>query len=71
MEAEVEKSRRDVINASEFAESAKGKIDGDKEALKKAAKIQKQRALMSEQTVAKLNQKLLEQEEMIKTLKVG
>jgi len=70
MEAEVEKSRRDVINASEFAESAKGKIDGDKEALKKAAKIQKQRALMSEQTVAKLNQKLLEQEEMIKTLNV-
>ena len=70
MEAELEKSRRDAASAADAIECAKGKIDSDKEALKKAAKIQKQRAQMSEQTVATLNRKLLEQEETIKELRV-
>ena len=68
VEVEVEKARRDVLSASEAASSAKEKVGGDKEALKKAVRIQKQRAQMSEQTVGTLNRKLIDQEETIKLL---
>jgi len=69
LEAELDKARKDASALTENVESSKGKIDADKEALKKAAKIQKQRAQMSEQTVTTLNAKLVEKEEIIQGLK--
>lgn len=69
MEGEVEKARKELANMADLLEAARDKTDGDKEALKKAAKIQKQRAQLSEQTVATLNQKLIEKDDFIAELR--
>ncbi|XP_013420317.1 outer dense fiber protein 2 [Lingula anatina] len=62
LESQLAQEKIEVDHLQELLQTAKEKAERDKEALKKATRVQKQRAARSEDTVQQINSQLLEKE---------